>query len=494
MRLQQGNYFLYTTSFVTGFITLSLEMLGFRMLAPYFGYSIYISGSLIGIILVALTVGYYLGGLLADKKPMIDIMFKLILVADVYIFGIAMAYNPILAYFSKLSLIAGAALATAVLFAIPMILLSIVSPYLVKVLSSKSTIGKVSGKISALSTLGSIAGVFVTTFLFIPWLGTHRTLYVIAISLLLIIVYWLAKKNAKYFLALVLLLLISPAQQLESPLGKVVYAAESEYNLVRVIERDDELAMVLNSDNWKQSVFKKSNVLSDEYYDFFSVAALLTGRKKALLLGMGSGTSVVQLRTFFPEMRIDAVEIDPKVVETAYQFFDVPREDEKIRIFTEDARSFLKRSKEKYDFIELDVYNGDAYVPFYVITEEFFREVKEHLTDEGILVMNVILVEESAKKKNVMLPIANTIVSVFPSTFAILIPYNAIIIATNKQTAREEVVQMFKKNTIVELSKVVLWATSVFLEEIKPRADITVLRDDLAPIERLTYEMYQGIV
>jgi len=485
---------LYITSFVAGFITLSLEMLGFRMLAPYFGYSIYISGSLIGIILISLTLGYYLGGILADKKPDVDFMFKLILISDIYIFLIALTYNKILAYFSNFDLLLGTALSTLVIFALPMILLSTVSPYLVKTLSSKNTVGKVSGNISALSTLGNIAGVFVTTFLLIPEIGTHKTIYILAVSLLIISVYWLAKINKKYLFSILILLLINTNTKIDSKLGNVIYSEESEYNLVRVIERDRELIMVLNSDKWGQSITNKDSILSYRYYDYFNLAPLISEGENALVLGMGSGVSVVQFRNFFPNLSIDAVEIDPRVVETSYNFFNLPKNDDKLNVYIEDAKSFLKTTSKKYDVIEVDMYNGDIYVPFYLVTEEFFKEINNHLKDNGVLIMNVAAIEESENKYSVFNPISNTIASVFPSAFAIRIPHNVIVIATKTHTSKEEIMNKIKlgKNNVKELGTVTSTAMNN-LEEIKPDNNKIILTDDKSPIEKYTYEMQKGI-
>ena len=198
--METSRNLLYLTSFLTGFIVLSLEILGFRMLSPYFGYSIYTSGSLIGIILSSLTIGYYLGGILADKNKDINLMFKLILIADIYLFLIGIFYNKVFLYFSKFNLVYGTILSSIIIFTLPIILLSIVSPYLIKLLSSDNNVGRTTGKISALSTIGNISGVFITTFIFIPNIGTHKTIYILAILLLIISLLWLVKTSKKYLL------------------------------------------------------------------------------------------------------------------------------------------------------------------------------------------------------------------------------------------------------------------------------------------------------
>jgi len=488
--MENPKKFLYLLSFITGFSVLSLEILGFRMFAPYFGYSIYVSGSIIGIILTTLTIGYYFGGMLADKKPEIKYMLNLVLLSDIYLFIIALMYNRILEFLSKGDLILGTITAALIIFGIPMVLLSTVSPYLIKNLSSKKNIGRTSGRISAMSTLGNIAGVFTTTFIFIPKIGTHKTIYILAITLLLICLYALFRESKKYLLLLFILLLINPKITLGST-KNVIYEEESVYNILKVTEQNNEKFLILNNDKWVHSIENKNNVLVNRYYDLFNLAPIITDAKSALLLGMGAGTNIKQYRNFFPNLEIDAVEIDSKVIEVGYNYFNIPKEDIKTRIYTEDAKSFVKRSNKKYDVIVLDFYAGDIYIPFYLTTKEFFQNLKEHLTENGVIIMNVIRLPSHEREDDVYKVISNTIVSVFPSTFVLKIPQdNAIVIATKKQTTKEEIIKKLKENKIKEVEGIIKFSINL-IEEVKQNKDITILTDDKSNIEEITYQMYQ---
>ncbi len=488
--MENPKKFLYLLSFITGFSVLSLEILGFRMFAPYFGYSIYVSGSIIGIILTTLTIGYYFGGMLADKKPEIKYMLNLVLLSDIYLFIIALMYNRILEFLSKGDLILGTITAALIIFGIPMVLLSTVSPYLIKNLSSKKNIGRTSGRISAISTLGNIAGVFITTFIFIPKVGTHKTIYILAISLLIVCLYLLVKKNKKYLLTLIILLLINPNITLGST-KNVIYTEESEYNIVKVTEINNEKFLILNNDKWVHSIENKDNILVNRYYDLFNLAPIITNAKSTLLLGMGAGTNIKQYRQFFPELEIDAIEIDKKVIEVGYNYFNIPKEDTKTKIYNEDAKTFVKKSNKKYDVIVLDFYAGDIYIPFYLTTQEFFKDLKEHLTEEGIIIMNVLRLPSKERENDVYKVISNTITTVFPSEFAIKIPNeNALILATKKQTTKEEIIKKLQENKIKELEGIIRFSIPL-LEEVKQNKDIIILTNDKSNIEEITYKMYQ---
>jgi len=177
---------LYVVCFVAGMFVMTLEMLGFRLLAPYFGYSIYVWGSLIGIIMLALSCGYIIGGSVADRYPHPPILFGMIFFAGLLTAIISFFYRPILIFCQSLGLISGSIAATILLFAGPLIFLSSVSPFLIRLLVKENKVGTIAGRIYSLSTVGSIFGTFLASFLLIPSLGSHKTLIITVISLVLI--------------------------------------------------------------------------------------------------------------------------------------------------------------------------------------------------------------------------------------------------------------------------------------------------------------------
>ena len=377
--------YLQITAFVTGALVMILEILGFRMFAPYFGYSVYVSGMLIGIVLVAMTIGAYLGGVWADKRPSFSFLFKLLLAADVYLFLIAFFYGSLLGWLSALGVLAGTFWASMIIFAPPMLLLGLVTPFIVKLIAKEHNIGLTVGKVTAVGTLGSIIGTFLVTFYLIPVLGTHITLYATSAVLLVVSVTALLFEHKAYGLFIGLIFLFNPIPVRSE--GNIVFQTESAYNLVKVVSAGSRLYLKLNDDRWLQSSHSDSDT-TGLYYDYLNLGPLLAKGKDILILGMAGGTSAMQFRNFF-DANVEGVDIDPKVVEASHAYFNVPRDDPKLKIIVDDARPFLSKSDKKYDVIEVDMYQGGIYVPFYVVTQEFFQLVYTHLKEGGVMVMNV---------------------------------------------------------------------------------------------------------
>ena len=176
---------LYLTSFLCGATIMVLEILGFRLLAPYFGYSISIWGSLLGVVMMAMTAGYYMGGFLADRRPHSGMLYLMVLVAAGYTFLLLFTYPAIMRFSAQFDLVAGSLLATLLLFAIPMTTLSTVSPFVIRLLAREGGVGTAAGRIYAISTVGSIVGTFLTSFYLIPTIGTRASLMVSVATLTL---------------------------------------------------------------------------------------------------------------------------------------------------------------------------------------------------------------------------------------------------------------------------------------------------------------------
>jgi len=306
-------FYLGTTAFVCGLCVMGLEVLGFRLFAPTFGYSSYVWGSLIGIILAALSVGYIFGGRLADKKPHAPVLFKLILAAGCYLFVMLLVYKKVLdASYMKFGTIWGAFVATIVIYGVPMVLLSMASPFIIRLLTVQQKAGSIAGGIYGLSNTGSILGTFVTAFVLIRVLGSHITFLLFCSIVLLLGISGLVSQSPKWA-ASVLLAVIAPFSFPRAE-KDVLLRKESFYNDIRVLERQDgEKALSVNRwTSYSVSVDEKKNYLTgNSYYDYFNAAALLTEPGEILILGMGAGTSVKQYGHFFPKAHIDAV---PKTI------------------------------------------------------------------------------------------------------------------------------------------------------------------------------------
>ncbi len=486
-------FYLGTTAFVCGLCVMGLEVLGFRLFAPTFGYSSYVWGSLIGIILAALSVGYIFGGRLADKKPHAPVLFKLILAAGCYLFVMLLVYKKVLdASYMKFGTIWGAFVATIVIYGVPMVLLSMASPFIIRLLTVQQKAGSIAGGIYGLSNTGSILGTFVTAFVLIRVLGSHITFLLFCSIVLLLGISGLVSQSPKWA-ASVLLAVIAPFSFPRAE-KDVLLRKESFYNDIRVLERQDgEKALSVNRwTSYSVSVDEKKNYLTgNSYYDYFNAAALLTEPGEILILGMGAGTSVKQYGHFFPKAHIDAVEIDPEIIRIAKddKYFGV-KEGPRLKIFAEDARPYLRKTKKKYDLVEVDMFQGGPYVPFYVTTEEFFQSVSDHLLPKGVVVMNVLSLSDD---ETLLCSIEKTLKRVFPTVFAVRVGETSNFLLTalkRKITVPGEVSRILaaKSASHRPLSKVINNFTNniVFLPE---NEQAHVFTDDKTDVERVTFRM-----
>lgn len=474
--------YLQLTAFVTGALVMILEIVGFRLFAPYFGYSIFVSGPLIGIILSALALGSYLGGAIVDRLPTKELLFKILLGADIYLFAVTFWHRPLLARLSTSSQVVGTFAASVLLFVPPMLTLGVVLPFLVKLTRPTDRLGITVGKLAATSTSGSIIGTFAATFLLIPTLGSAATLYLCAAILLFLALTPLIVTTRIYSAFLMLLLLFPIAEHRND----VIFSRESAYNQVRVIETEDQYLLVVNSERWVQSVFnKRGQAQTGHFYDFMNIAPMLADGRDMLVLGLAGGTSARQFISYF-NARVDGVEIDPVVIEAAHRFFGLPSEDSRLTIYIEDARPFLRRCDKKYDVIDLDVYQGGAYAPFHVVTAEFFRSIMEHLNGEGVLIMNVFAPRNFDREGTLVRSIGATMGAVYPSVFTLPLGANNLLIARARPTTLADVKARLARHMADPAPLPFLAAYGS--RHIQPYAPSgVVLTDDRSPIELITY-------
>jgi len=493
---------------VAGFVTLALEVLGFRLLAPFFGYSVYVSGTLISTVLVALSAGYYLGGRLADRRPHLPLFFALVFAVSAYLTVIALAYQWVLVALSNMSIIAGSAAASIVVFAPPMVLLSTATPFLVRVqvgAGSAAAVGRTVGAISAVSTVGSIAGSLLTTFLLIPALGTRMTLIVCtAASYLLAAGYFLARRKAAVLLSAVLPILLIVAANLPVVVESgVVYLKESVYNLVKVIRTGGMLQLRLNDLRNVQSRFPdgqaQDRLMVGNYIDLMNVGPLVAQGKRVLILGLGGGSSANQLHGYY-DATVHAVDLDPEVARVAERYFGIKRRNPGIRVYVEDARRFVRRRGLRYDVVEIDLYHGGLYVPFYVTTREFFEDIRSVLAPGGVVMMNVICDGRHPRGDDLYHAVGATLADVYPSVFSLRSPrhaFNAVFVAVNGAVDLPAVKERLASRAFVahpdsSFDETVAHAAECIQAYTAP-SGVAALTDDRAPVERMTWRMLHGI-
>lgn len=400
-----NKYFLYVTEFFSGMSVMAVELGASRLMAPYFSSSQIVWTVIIGVIMIAMALGNVWGGRLADKSPSPDRLYGRLLLAAVWIALIPFAGRYLIggislllaAFITKNFLVWAALFACLAVFAFPCVLLGTVTPSLVKYsVSSLDSNGKTVGELNALNTIGSILGTFLPTFVTIPSVGTAVTFLIFSGVLALIsILYFLSmrKKMASCILALLLILALgfaAPSYSFAFWEDGITLEDESIYNYLQVKETDSSIILSTNVLFGVQSILMKDARLTGMYYDYALAAPLLAGVSangpgSILILGLGTGTFAKYCSEYFPGCKIEGVEIDGKIANLATEYFALP---ESVQVSVYDGRSYLSASDQKYDVIMVDAYQ-DITIPFQMSSVEFFTEVKNHLTPNGVMVVNM---------------------------------------------------------------------------------------------------------
>jgi spermidine synthase len=404
---------IYVVAFITGAIVMSFEMLGSRYLNPYFGSGIYTWAALISTVLAALTLGYFLGGWLADRTASAMVLGTTVLVASLYFLALPTFSDALLEFLLADidDVRTGSLVASLAILLFPVTLLGMYSPFAIRLmLRSAERSGTVSGTVYGVSTAGSIVGTLGTTFLLIPMIGTKAITYSLGAAGLvcgfaLMALSRLTPRRAAVLLTTVLIAASAApvaradalidenvrAAMLKRPDGRVAHV-ESEYNDIYVTKRRSELTMSFQLKGWDytESVtdLRDPDALVLRYSQVMTIATIYPGEvKKVLMLGLGGGSISTYLGRFMPDVAIDTVEIDRRVIEVAKQYFGL-LETERVRYLDSDGRVFLNRNRGLYDLILLDAYRG-GFVPFHLLTKEFYTLVKQRLTPGGAVASNV---------------------------------------------------------------------------------------------------------
>ena len=383
--------------FVVGAASLGAEIAAARLLAPYFGASTIVWANTIGVVLVALSVGYWLGGRYADRHPHLRGLCLVVLVAALLIAVIPFASRPFLGFsvdaFDTVSVggFAGSLFGVLILVAVPVTLLGAASPWAVRLaVGDVDRSGEVVGRLYAISTAGSLVGTMLAALLLIPLLGTQRTFLVFALALALVASLGLGWRFGAVPAVLALAISMPAATIKAADTGRVLYEAETTHQYARVVEQDDgDRVLELNEGQAVHSLYRPGTYLTGDYWDGHLVlpfAAAARPPARIALLGNAAGTVARAYGHFFPGTAVDAVEIDAELTELGRRFFDL--RNPRMEVFAEDARPWLERSEGGYDAIMVDAYR-QPYIPFYLATREFFELARDRLAPGGIVVVNV---------------------------------------------------------------------------------------------------------
>lgn len=389
--------------FTCGGLVMVYEIIGSRIVSPFIGTSTYVWTSLIGVILAALSLGYWIGGRMADRRPDVKVLASAIFLAGGAVSLTILIKDAILSIISAAGgpLEFKAVAAAALLFAPASVLLGFVTPYAVKLRTlSLEDSGKTVGRLYALSTIGSIAGTFAAGFLLIPFLGSTRTLYLIA-ALLFAVSLILAPFafGRSSFVALILFVFGVAGSEYSSYYMRTVHGlvdTDTEYSRIQVFRSKDaetgrEFQAIATDPFFAQSAMYLDD--GSPVFDYVPFYALIRHYKPdhsySLMIG-GAGYTLPReyLRTY-PEARMDVVEIDPQMTEIAREYFHL-KDDPRMRIFHEDGRVFLNRADAgNYDAVMIDAFGSLFSIPFQLTTVEAVGHVSRVLKPGGIVIVNI---------------------------------------------------------------------------------------------------------
>ena len=395
-------YIIEITVFLCGALGMVVELVAARILSPYVGSSNLIWTTIIGVMLTSMSIGYWIGGKLADKDSNANRLSSIILIGAIFTSFIPILETILVKNFSQLTenLVIVALVTSSIVFGIPSFVLATVSPYAVKLKDKQpEEIGKLSGKISSLSTIGSIVGTFVSGFLLIPNFGVRTIILAITLILIVLSILLFENKNKKYFFMVIILTISLVAINY---LGKVLFDSanpdiiedtDSEYSRiwVKTIQGEDVSYKTLQVDTGLESyIDERTGMMGSRYlyyydlFDYFEKDA-----KNVLLIGGAAYTYPTYYLNKFQDKNIDVSEIDPKMTEIAQKHFNLDISNPRLKIYHQDGRSFLNYTKNKYDCVLIDAFKG-LNVPFELTTFEALSNVKNILNDNGCVITNII--------------------------------------------------------------------------------------------------------
>ncbi len=495
--------YLYFTVFISGMTALAAEFGASRLLQTIYGSSNLVWASIIGLIMIYFAVGYRFGGLWADRSPKPQTLY-IVLTFGAFSLGLVPFVSaPVLraaaAAFDVLSLgvVLGSFAGTLVLFSIPVTLLAMASPFAVRLLMDDPIkAGKISGEISAVSTMGSVLGAFLPTLFMFSLVGTTLTFLFFSGILLVValIGLWLSAGSRAvlpFLIMPVLLVCIALVNdyRIKSTPGQV-FEAESQYNYIEVLKNGDSMLLRLNEGQGVHSEYNPNKLFYGGPWEEFLIGPMfnptfsVSDVKRIAIVGLAAGTTARQATAIYGNIPIDGYEIDPKIVEVGQKYFAMTMPN--LNTAVVDGRWGLEHSKYKYDIIAIDAYRP-PYIPPHLTTIEFFRICAEHLTENGVLAINV---GRAPKDRRLINDLAATIRLVMPSTHVIDIPntFNSMLYATMQPTTSENL----RANLAVLLTNpqspaLLLTAANVAVNNIqKNPSGGEVYTDDRSPVEWVT--------
>lgn len=449
-KLETRNY-LYLTAFVGGVSSLALEMAASSLLRPHFGTANLVWATIIGLILLYLTAGYFIGGRWADRSPSRAILYQIVAWAGLFVGLVPFVAQPVLSLASpgfanfNLALIGGSFVAVLILFSAPVTLMGCISPFVIRLaVKDVHSSGRTAGRVYAISTAGSFLGAFLPDLLLVPTIGTRNTFVLLSLLLLTVALIGLARSHIRRVLSyawmpivVILLALLLRGQPVKAA-PNVIHEAESSYNYIQVVEQEDGCRhLLLNEGGGIHSVHCPDQLRTSGPWDYFLIAPYFNPPpyepervERVALIGLAAGTMARQYTQIYGPLPIDGVEIDPEIVQAGRKYFDMTQPN--LNVVVADGRAFLEHTEHQYTVIGVDAYRL-PYIPPHLTTVEFFQEAREHLTADGAIVINVGHTQNDYRLVQAM---KATLLEVFPAVHVINVPhsFNAVVVATVQPT------------------------------------------------------------
>jgi predicted membrane-bound spermidine synthase len=370
------------------------EIVGSRIISPYLGSSTVTWTAIIGSILTFMSLGYWYGGRKADENESFEYLQNVLLTIGVLLLGMNLTKGIVLEFISNYSnnLIFKSLVSSILLFGGPSFLLAFVSPYAIRLcLRSADESGRVSGKIYAISTLGSILGTFMSGFFLIAWIGTNNLVWLLAI--LISIAAFMVKPKVPLTLLIVFAILLVGNIYRASAANEFI-DIDTNYNRVyiydQVYDGEEVRDLYLNGDLHSRINRNDPTILAHGYGYYFDLFDFYRPNSKDVcMLGGGAFAYPQHFLSIFPDKRIDVVEIDDGLTAIAEEYFMLQQND-RLKIFNEDARTFVNDCSESYEVVLYDIANTRRSVPFYMTTKEAFSSISDMLVEDGIMISNFI--------------------------------------------------------------------------------------------------------
>ena len=509
---KRKNY-LYFTVLCAGMTSLAIEFGASRLLGNTFGTSNLVWASIIGLILIYLTIGYFIGGYWADRSPKFQTMYTVLAWGGFTVGLVPFFARPVLRMAAdafdqlRVGILFGSFAAVLILLIVPVTLLGTISPFAIRLAMVDSRhAGRISGQIYAISTLGSFIGTFLSVLVLIPLVGTTITFLIFSLFLTLVaLVGMTITVGWRYTLKWVwmpFVLCILGIMWGTGPIKKTtgeIFERESAYNYIQVIEKDGYRYLRLNEGQGIHSVWHATDLNYGGPWQEFLVAPFFNSPpfqlkqiKNLAIIGLAAGTLARQATAVFGDIPIDGFEIDPAIITIGRKYFDMNMPN--LNAIAQDGRVGLEQSNNKYSIIGIDAYRP-PYIPPHLTTREFFEMARKHLTTDGVLVVNV---GRSPTERTLVDQIASTIQAVFPSVYIVDVPdsFNTMIYATNQPTKFTNLINnlgYLKDET--GTSELLLESIQVAQENVQPTPPQEVVyTDDWSPIEWVTNRMVLSYV